>query len=1739
MSSGQLYKPFLSDSEYESDTDSDVVTDGYTSEESLIDIPGKNPPVETAVPALIKDPGTILMTDSVGTKFETAESRNTFLLTINSRDRDTRVYPLPTYFTLRLPRVLKNVKQINISQMNLLNSFFNFSVEKGNTFMYVLESGRTILSNGVDISNSVRINIRNGTYTADSLVNELTEAMNTTPLFTGITFADFAAAFRNTGNYSLMFNTPGQYSYNSLTQSNVPFATLASVVARYFQIVQTVGTISYSDQQIRVAYYYPVVKEMIIAQPEPLPFSVGNMTVPPGFNSWYEYLNFGFAGLDDPYVSTIVNIPSNIPLFDAFRAKNTFNQFLVNKYTLSYNAQQGRLKISAPSLSDSIVTDLNIAYSNFLGSEVIKNGFTNTAQFNSNYNSIQNSNGALIEFYNYLQLQFAKYFGVTYGKYSDKFYANLSNEIQLYNTCNNFGWYLTPQATQLNISSNPPTTQVPLFWSNISFRSTVGETFVYDYAPANTLANSTLMFSNAGEATFGYSDISFSMVPTTYARTLFNTRCRQNISIMTIPRYINERSPGTQEYYNLNSTITPFLFDYDPADPGGSTFYYRCDVSGNVGLNMFTVTQNMFNSADYMRALDEWLNYTTPQYLAGKFILPGDPAYGTRPNLGDVNMTSFRPYVFFQMDADKYLVEPAAHFNVSFYVETQDGTNFPIPIAITWYKDRAGFMADVQKDLDDQLSGENPRHYFQRQVYTTDISSAVMVVGVNNLQTTYFHVNFISTDNLPANLPLRIFCVLTDTYGVYRLSTFQDNIGMPYQNLPPLADQFTPDSAIYNSPLTSIYVSSITQICYDVSSISNNLLDYSIQAPNNPTFHYDPESIRDFENGTSNGLRYLFLQNTNGTGGPDPSISSPQTWSLYFQAGSANTIRDTYNNVSNVYLGGGQTPAQRLTDNLAVISGWWNTTTPTRELYIPPAPAAAFNTTTTTFKTCVNTGFSLNTDASTLTAVGDTSGFAGVSFFLPPNEIVKMDTFLMKFAYTQPSMDSNGTMYNRFRFPGNATSNGNVYNNQVTGTAVVESESNDWDDWYLYNRRNIKVGIFPTADISGASVAAINLSNALVSMTLTTVTQVNNYTDATGSVRTREPDWGTYYTYRFEPSSAVRWIVSSVSYVAGTEATTVYYPSTLIGPDFAPTYVAGNTSNGDYFLTPTNLVNYSYLPRSYGIAASVGNAITNSSFYTSSFTADIPNSFTAVPFVYNPATSNYSVGSFYGITFTTQPTVPSTSLIGAANYFGAPGPFTWKNNGGIFTLSQPQSAGQSVPIYPTAKVSFAQLDQQYNPATDLSSFGGYAGLSGELQDTMLFFYSSATAAQADIFTADVNPANSKWKWGQESPSNYTAWDDQAGYNFLSYLYNLSIRPNPNLYAAQVRAYDPIPGFNTGLRFIGKNYTDFGNPTFQEMGNEISSLGKYSPISDASGNIFLYNTPAYLSTLSTNNVYRETAFISHEYADSLIRFDRAFSTTQTFGLKLGYGGVTFTTSSFIQAITAYGSFRSTTLGTLALYTNILSTSSGYLNDYVLERYGDILPSTIISRNRITDPLPFQFLFASKTPEPYKSLPDEWGLGWNLGFYKVDTVPRTTITSDTFIRIVQDYIYLRLNPELNVNTLAVSGKENLSETRESQAQDTKYFSKILLAGFAGYSRAAVQLPKLFNPVLGKYDTVVCELVDKFGIRLSNTDCDYDFVLECTEIDQRPKDTASLVLPQSANQGAIVERQAGFKQTAAKRK
>jgi hypothetical protein len=1783
----RFYKPYLSD-ESESETDSDE--SGYISEESLLDIPGRNPPIpekELVNPNRIRSNQEVTSSYNA-TKFETEESKNTTLFMINSRDRDTRVYPQPTFFTLRLPRLFRNVKQISITELSLLNSFFNFSSSKGNTWMYVYENGRTRIdtTTGSTITNIVKISIRDGTYNTDELVSELNNALNSTPLFADITLNDFINQFQSTGDYTLLFNTPGPTVYNSLTQKYDKNQTINNIVARYFLVTQTIGTVSYSYDECLVAYYYPVIKESIINSNGIPEFAVPSSS-DPNF-SWYDYIVFLFQGLSDPLILQIITLPGNQEYFNAFRADRTFNNFLVNKYVCTYNPLQGRLVINAPSLNDSIVNDLNSNYSYFLTEQVLASGLaSNLASFNNQYNAIVNSNAALIEFYNFIQTRFATNFGVNFALYSDSFYSDSNNEIVLYNTNNRYGWELslTQTISQSSISSNVTPEQIPHLWSNILMNtSTVSEkTFISTLVvPEFSTIGDKLTFSNASESHFGYFDIPFDVIPTTYKRIEFASRCRQNVSIMTIPRYANNRLSTNEISYNLSMESTPLLFySTSTSDPLKPNYNILTDVSGSPLFNMYTIYQNMFESAEYMRNEDRWLTYMSTQIIAGSRIQPSNPNYQQSPPATDISLTGYRPFIFIQINADKYLIEETARFYISLYVEKNVNPNdpdyetqkyFPVPIVITWYKDRAGFMADVADDIGDKFAEENPRHFFKRQVYgtynsnlgRTDISGARMDVLVNNDQITYAHIQLASTDNIPSAIPLRIYAILTNEYGVSTLVTSQlDRLDMPYDistirynattvssyvgNVQDIMDPYKPTSTQFKDPTKSIYNSSILQLCYDTSNVSNNLLDYVIQAGNSN--YYDPNNMDDFINNTTTGSRFLFNLSTNGAKSPPPNISSSQ-WSLFFSSGQ-NIIRDTYNTSNNIYLSSLQTPRQRISDNDHTITNWLDPfNIYIDEEYLNPNPPAASATYQSTFQfngksvflTCSNTPTTQTDSIGSSNA--DVSGLNGIGFFLPPSEIVRMNSFLVKFAYIQPSSDDSNIQFTRFNPPlvYNTINTNNNYKNQTTFVKTSRSDTSDWDDWYLYNRRNLKLGIFKSCDIYGMSTSMISLSSALCTMTLEKVTQVANYKYQTGTQRTREPDWGTYYSYRYDTTpSTILWDVQNPLW----NGLSTYWRSTIVTSDILTdrySYTDEITVNSstitstivtDYFETINTINNYSYLPRYFGIAPSVQYGINTSN------TGDISNSYIAVPFYYDADTLKWKVGSFYGVSFTRKPSIPPYPLLGATPYYGPPGIYGYCTSSLTMQLYSNSYSTSTVyqPYFWNSKITFNSLDQTYDPATDLSLFGGINNIQNEFQDTMLFLYSNGDIRKKDIrdlstllSTDELNVT--VWKWGMESNVNYIAYDDQSGYNFLSYIYNQPLRSHDQhnstiKYAVHVRGYDPIPKFTTGIRLIGKNYTDFGQVSLWEIAQEIKSLGLYSPISEISSANYLYpSTPSiytahigeYQSTLSTNNAYRYNPergnYFSHEYADALINFNSTFSTNVTFGKKVGFNGFVSTFTGYEHAIKTYVDLYKNIRNSLSSYTYVLNTATSNVNSYVEQRYGNILPSSIINRNRITDPLPFQFLFSTMLTQPYKSMYDEWGLGYNLGFNKKDTYPpRTTVTSDTFIRIIQDYIYLRLNPELNLNVMSVSGKEDRAMCQDSTAQDDKYFAKILLNNFGGISRSAVVLPKEFNPVLGKYETISCQLVDKNGQQLNNIDCEYNFVLNINEITNKTKDGSSL--------------------------
>jgi hypothetical protein len=158
----------------------------------------------------------------------------------------------------------------------------------------------------------------------------------------------------------------------------------------------------------------------------------------------------------------------------------------------------------------------------------------------------------------------------------------------------------------------------------------------------------------------------------------------------------------------------------------------------------------------------------------------------------------------------------------------------------------------------------------------------------------------------------------------------------------------------------------------------------------------------------------------------------------------------------------------------------------------------------------------------------------------------------------------------------------------------------------------------------------------------------------------------------------------------------------------------------------------------------------------------------AIPFYWDAALSDWKVGSMYGVSFTRTPASPEYPLLGAAPYYGPPGIY------GFFasTATVQLYSTSTTSYFWNTKITYNYLDQKYDPATDLTLFGGLSTIQTEYQDTMLFFYSNGTNPKYDIrdlSTILINPltgSNSDvvWKWGMECNANYVAVDDDCNQN---------------------------------------------------------------------------------------------------------------------------------------------------------------------------------------------------------------------------------------------------------------------------------------------------------------------------------------------------------------------------------------
>ena len=306
------------------------------------------------------------------------KSQVTSIVLIDSKHRDKQVYPQPTNISLRLPRTYTNILNFQIVQVKLLSAFFYFRKTKQNITIPINEQGRYLTNASSNILNIITTTIREGSYDINTLINELLIQLNTPPIFYDFIngFNDFVPLFASTGDYSLGFNLPGDYFYDSVLNDYIVKPTIEQIVTKYFQTVKA-GQTSYSVDDSKIAYYYPVLKELLLDNNysgTPINFNGVDITLLKPNETPYTRCVYYFEGLSDSFVLNVINL--NITVLDAYRLAHTFRYTLVNKYNVFYNTFNNRISITTPSLNTSLSNLITTKQNTYFSQQLAENSIT-------------------------------------------------------------------------------------------------------------------------------------------------------------------------------------------------------------------------------------------------------------------------------------------------------------------------------------------------------------------------------------------------------------------------------------------------------------------------------------------------------------------------------------------------------------------------------------------------------------------------------------------------------------------------------------------------------------------------------------------------------------------------------------------------------------------------------------------------------------------------------------------------------------------------------------------------------------------------------------------------------------------------------------------------------------------------------------------------------------------------------------------------------------------------------------------------------------------------------------------------------------------------------------------------------------------------------------------------------------------------------------------------------------------
>jgi hypothetical protein len=1022
------------------------------------------------------------------TQTKPADKQRTSILMIQSRDRDRSIYPQPTFCSLNLPRLYTNIKQFQIAQLSLLSAFYYFRTDKSNILIQIDEQNRLVYPKtnqarrsitGSFLANIIDTTIREGTYSINDLITELSRRLNTPPIFydypNGI--IDFNPLFQINGDFTLNFNYPGDYFYDSLKKIYISNPSRAAIAQSYFQATNAPPLTTYTYSQVRNAYYYPVIRELVLDTPSLLSLTENQIN----------HIIYGFTGIDDSILASILISDDVISILDTYRVEHTFRYGLVNEYSVTYETNTNRVNITAISLNNSLVNLLTSKYNLFNSQQILLSGYT-PSEYASLQSKIQIQTTIFQDMYKFLEVQLASYFGISRGTYSKEYYTNFDSNYFLIQDGLNLkqgpgGVFSQNQVTLNAISTNilmsDRTTQ-PLYWPQLfdlplpiqTISTNMGETtngitfpatsnFPYSLGDGNIRLN-TYGIDGNGKITIGYRRRCMDMIvdvdPMKYTLFEVKSKTRQTLQVEVFPRPTQYRVP---EYLSATQSVYPTADLFDRT----YTFITPSDI---------TIQEKLLNKTIITEIPGFETRYPVLTLSSFGISFQSSLNLWTEPTLMNVTQCnafySFQtPYPFSTPTQTTETSTFRYSVNLTFLTSTTTYDANSDLIAFL-YHDYGAFLADVTSNRN-----ENPLHY---------ILSTPILIGVTPFTTFSTTLSFVAYAADTYYLNVRFLTISPNTIYSHVVPSFSDlhytQLATSFTEFNPFQDPTQNLSSLYcariadsnyvklpiastlwgndptSDPLYPIAESDAPSIGYDASKVSNDLTDYMPFFPFNTQSTINPGAIIRCDPINNYFFRFLSPYNT------DPTVQS------YFYPGSKNTIISGGFQVNYTYT---SPPSKR---NYK-IAQWYGTHTiggsHTEDYYIGCNISPNYKEFSIETTQGVPLKFYNYENTKQTLALGD--GVCGFTF-LPSDGIWSIQRVTFKSSYLGGT-DPNASIQ------------------------------------YL--------GIFLTSQIADKSINTIQLSNAMASLTLETKTV---YSAANRLNQGFDAQLGTYYTYAIDPSFVIR-----------------------------------------------------------------------------------------------------------------------------------------------------------------------------------------------------------------------------------------------------------------------------------------------------------------------------------------------------------------------------------------------------------------------------------------------------------------------------------------------------------------------------------------------------------------------------------------------------------------------------------------